>query len=363
LRKRIFISDCEGPIGSNDNAFELTSHFVPDGDQVFAVLDKYDHVYSKISKKRDYAEGNTSRLVLPFLLAYDVTNRAAEEFCSSTLTLRKGSKETLNYLQEVSMPFIVSTSYEHYLRVLCKEVGFPLGNTFCSQTNFDKYQLTPQEKSKLRFIAREIAAMSSTAFPLYRRSHADSLMDDKMLAKRLDKILWKDIAKMHCGEVISDVNTAPSTKKVHAIQHIINLTSSSLENVMYVCNDVADPEAVTYVREGGGLVVAVNGDETALRNANVAVLSDNSVALTVLADIFLRFGKAKALEAAGNFDRDSLWKSSTALILLNSLFEFYPGDWPKVRILSEWNMAATIKESNATRQNLRAEPANSPVSL
>ena len=350
MRKRIFISDCEGLIGCNDNPFELTSHFVPEGDQVFAVLDKYDRVYSKKSKKRDYAAGNTSKLVLPFLLAFDVTNQAADEFCAATLTLRKGSKDTLNYLQEVSEPFIFSTSYEHYLRAICKEVDFPLGKTFCSKINFDKFQLTLEEKQRLRFFAWEIAAMSSIAFPFHKRSYRDSILEDEKLVKRLDEILWNEIAKMGCGEIFSCVNIAPATVKVRAIQDIVNMTSSSLEDVMYVCKDVADAEVVSYVREGGGLVLAVNGDETALRNAEVAVLSDNSVALTVLADIFLRFGKAEAMAAAGNFDRDSLWKTSTSLILLNRLFEFYPANWPQVRVLSEWNMAATIKESNAFRK-------------
>ncbi len=31
---RIFVSDCEGPISKNDNAFELTASFVQDGDML-----------------------------------------------------------------------------------------------------------------------------------------------------------------------------------------------------------------------------------------------------------------------------------------------------------------------------------------
>ena len=32
--KRIFISDCEGPISKNDNAFELAANFIPNGDKL-----------------------------------------------------------------------------------------------------------------------------------------------------------------------------------------------------------------------------------------------------------------------------------------------------------------------------------------
>lgn len=44
--KRIFISDCEGPISKNDNAFELSSNFIPNGDKLFTNISKYDDVYS-----------------------------------------------------------------------------------------------------------------------------------------------------------------------------------------------------------------------------------------------------------------------------------------------------------------------------
>ena len=33
--KRVFVSDCEGPLTKNDNAYELTAQFVPDGDKIF----------------------------------------------------------------------------------------------------------------------------------------------------------------------------------------------------------------------------------------------------------------------------------------------------------------------------------------
>ena len=49
--KRVFVSDCEGPISKNDNAFELTSHFVPDGDKLFTVMSRYDDVLAEVIRK------------------------------------------------------------------------------------------------------------------------------------------------------------------------------------------------------------------------------------------------------------------------------------------------------------------------
>ena len=57
--KRIFVSDCEGPISKNDNAFEITASFVPNGGKLFTVVSKYDDVLADVLKKPDYTAGST----------------------------------------------------------------------------------------------------------------------------------------------------------------------------------------------------------------------------------------------------------------------------------------------------------------
>ncbi len=78
--KRLFISDCEGPISKNDNAFEATAHFVPNGDRLFALISKYDDVLADVVKKPGYNAGDTLKLILPFLKAYGVTDKGLREF-------------------------------------------------------------------------------------------------------------------------------------------------------------------------------------------------------------------------------------------------------------------------------------------
>ena len=74
-RKRVFVTDCEGPISKNDNAFELAAHFIPDGDRFFANISKYDDVLADVVKKEDYKAGDTLRLILPFLKAYGANDK------------------------------------------------------------------------------------------------------------------------------------------------------------------------------------------------------------------------------------------------------------------------------------------------
>ncbi|MFQ6074292.1 MAG: hypothetical protein ACE5KC_03635, partial [Candidatus Bathyarchaeia archaeon] len=68
--QRVFISDCEGPISKNDNAFELATHFIPEGDSFFTLISRYDDILADIVKKPGYKAGDTLKLILPFLKAY-----------------------------------------------------------------------------------------------------------------------------------------------------------------------------------------------------------------------------------------------------------------------------------------------------
>ena len=42
MTRRIYVTDCEGPLTRNDNAQEIAERFLPDGAEFFARLSKYD---------------------------------------------------------------------------------------------------------------------------------------------------------------------------------------------------------------------------------------------------------------------------------------------------------------------------------
>ena len=90
--KRIFVSDCEGPISKNDNAFELAANFVPNGDALFANISKYDDVLADVLQKPGYSAGSTLRLILPFFKAYGVSDGQMEDFSANNIVLIANSK-------------------------------------------------------------------------------------------------------------------------------------------------------------------------------------------------------------------------------------------------------------------------------
>ena len=80
-----------------------------------------------------------------------------DDFSAENIILIANSQTTLRHVQAVADAFIVSTSYEHYIKALCKATEFPYKNTYCTKVSLDKFGITPQERGRLREVAQEIA--------------------------------------------------------------------------------------------------------------------------------------------------------------------------------------------------------------
>ena len=353
--KRVFISDCEGPISKNDNAFEITSTFVPDGDKLFTVISRYDDVLADVVKRPNYKAGDTLRLILPFLKAYDVTDRKIWDFSAKNLILISNVKETLQYLRNIADSFIVSTSYEHYIKALCQALEFPYENTYCTRLSIDKYFITEKEKTKLKEIAKEIAQMPTIEIPQKTKSLKDFPKTDQETVRRLDEIFWKEITGMKSGRMYSEVNPIGGDEKAEAVEDVVHRLGVALKNVMYVGDSITDVEAFKLVKENEGLAVSFNGNQYAVKNAEIAILSENSLVTAVIADIFCRFGKEQTLSLVENWDRETLKKSKENPAIINHLFALYPKELHKVKIITRENMEVLAQESSEFRKKVRGE--------
>ncbi len=353
--KRVFISDCEGPISKNDNAFEITARFVPNGDKLFALISKYDDVLADVLKKPGYSAGSTLKFIVPFLKAYDVTDRQMEKFSAQNLILIANSKDTLQHVRAVASAFIVSTSYEHYIKALCRALDFPYENTYCTKLRLDKYVVSEKEKVRLKDIAKEIAQMYMIAIPPAAKTVKDFSAADQETIGRLDAIFWSEIASMGLGKIFSDVTTVGGSQKAEAIEDAVEGLHAQLSDVMYVGDSITDAEAFKLVRENGGLTVSFNGNQYAVKNAEAAVLSENSTVTAVIADLFCNVGKQQTLQMLENWNRETLRKSAVSQPLLDKLFALYPAALPKVQIVTAENMETLAKESSEFRKKVRGE--------
>jgi len=354
-RQRIFISDCEGPISKNDNAFELANHYIPDGNRLFMLISKYDDVLVDIVKRPGYKAGDTLKLILPFLKAYRVTNQAITGYSSKNVLLVPQAKEMLHYVQDFMPSFIVSTSYEQYMRALCDLVNFPFENVQCTRLDLDKYTITEKEISQIKRLREKMVTMPIPETPRGAESLKDFPKDYQDTVNKLDEIFWKELSQMHVGAIFREVNPVGGDEKAEAVQNISAQLKSGMHNVMYVGDSITDVSVFRLVREGEGLTVSFNGNAYAVREAEIAVLSENAIVTAVLVDAFQRFDKKGVMRLVQEWSPSTLDKFGLTPSLKKRVFELCKKRLPRVEVVTSQNRDRLMEESASFRKKVRGE--------
>jgi len=331
LSKKVFISDCEGPISINDNAFELAGHFIEDGEKFFTVVSKYDDIL--VNEVKGYYTGGTLKLIAPFLKAYGATNENITEF--SNVQLVPGAKEMLNFVKSIMHSFIVSTSYKQYIHALCDLTGFPFENTYYTSLIVDQCSVDEEEKQKLMEFRKTI--VENPNFEI------------------LDKIFRDEILKLSVHEIMKNVNPVGGEGKKKAVLDIINKYGFKESDIMYVGDSITDVEALKFVKKSDGLAISFNGNEYAIRSAEVAVMADNTSLISIIADLFNKFGKIKVINFINSYI-DNHDNAFNKYIVNNSLKEIINQvNLPKIAVITDENYERVVNESKTFRNIVRGE--------
>lgn len=352
---RVFISDCEGPISKNDNAFEITAHFLPRGDYFFSLVSKYDDVLADVVKRPGYRAGYTLKLITPFLKAYGVTNKKVEEYSAENIILIRGARETLQQAMEAMPSFIVSTSYAQYISVLCARVGFPYENVYCTKLDMDKHPIDKVEALKLKQLRKEIAALPMIEIPKGARSMGQLSEQSREVVRRLDRVFWEEVPSMAVGGLLEEVKPVGGEEKAEAVREISEKVGCGLGEAMYVGDSITDVQAFQIVKEGGGLTVSFNGNEYAVRNAEVAVLSENAIVTAVLAEVFSKLGREGVLELVEEWNSSALRRYCSDKKLLKIVSSTYSEKFSRVEHVTRDNVDRLVEESSSFRKTVRGE--------
>jgi energy-converting hydrogenase A subunit R len=353
--KRVFITDCEGPISKNDNAFELTSKFIPNGDKVFSLISKYDDILADVLKKPGYNPGDTLKLILPFLKAFDATDKQMREFSAANLVLISDSRASLKYMRSLTDAYIVSTSYEHYIQALCAAIDFPFESTYCTKLVLDNYDLSDKERKRLKDIAGEISQRPIIRIPDSAKSVMDFSDEDRTTIGRLDEIFWSDIVSMRIGKIIADVSPVGGKQKAEAIKAAIKRSRVELGDVFYVGDSITDVEAFKLVRDNGGLTLSFNGNQYAVHSAEIAVMSESNLVTAFIASLFGRVSKKEVLETLRCWNRNYLEASCASEPIVRKLLKRHPRVLPKVKIVTPENEKLLAQESSEFRRGVRGQ--------
>lgn len=340
--EKSFITDCEGPLTLNDNAFELAAKVIENGDELFKVLSLYDDYLADVVKVENYKAGNTLKLILPFFACENLTNRDMVEFSQNNIYSVRDSKFLLSYLKKAMNIYIVSTSYGQYIEAVSNYMDVDFKNTFYTDVDVDVLNLDDGEIEKIEQFKKLILENP----------------DDYEL---FDDIFFNQITKMGIYEKIKDIEVVGGEGKKLAIDKIIERDGIDINNILYIGDSITDVEPLQFARKNNGISISFNGNEYPLKVAEIAIVSPSAVTTAVIANIYAKYDKNKVLKFIEDYnDSDNLkelfGKYDIDLEIGEKFFEVFEGkDYPIIQTVTDKNYEDILKSSKHMRNNIRGQ--------
>lgn len=339
--EKSFITDCEGPLTLNDNAYEMAAKFIENGGELFKILSLYDDYLVDVVKMKDYKAGNTLKLILPFFVVENLTNSDFIEFSKNNIYAVRDSKFLLNYLKEAMNIYIVSTSYGQYIEAVSDYMDVPFENTFYTNVDIDCLELTPDEIQKVS-------------------EFKDLILENPDDYKMFDDIFFNQIAKMGIYEKIKDIKVVGGQGKKLAIDDIIKRDSINTDELLYIGDSITDVEPLEFARKNNGISISFNGNEYPLKVAEIAIVSPSAVTTAVIANVYAKNDKDKVLEFINDYNISNDLKNlfddySIDEEIKNKFFEVFAENYPLIQIITDDNYEDILKISKDMRNNIRGQ--------
>lgn len=335
--KKSFITDCEGPLTLNDNAFELSDYFIENGDELFKILSLYDDYLADVVKKPNYKSGNTLKLILPFFMAENLKNKDLISFSQNNISLVNDSNFLINYLKESMNTYIVSTSYGQYIEAVANYMDLPFENTYYTKVDID---IDFEDTEKIKGYKKLILANP----------------DDYEL---FNKIFFEEMVELSFYDKIKDVEVIGGLGKKLAIDDIIARDNIDVNEILYIGDSITDVEPLNFARENNGISISFNGNEYPLKVAEIAIVSPSAVATAVIANIYSSHDKNTVLEFIKEYNSSRNFKELFNKFgidenIKNRFFIlFEKGNYPIIKIITDENFDEILKESSKMRNEIR----------
>jgi energy-converting hydrogenase A subunit R len=241
------------------------------------------------------------------------------------------------------------------MRAFCDVVGFPFENVYCTKLDLDKYKISEKEVMRLKKLREEMVKLPIPEIPKGAKSLDDFPQALRETMKRLDEIFWQEISSMNVGKILREVNPVGGEEKAEAVQNIITHLRIGLQNVMYVGDSITDVSAFRLMRKGKGLTVSFNGNAYAVKETEIAVLSEDAAVTAILAHAFNKFGKSFVKKLAEDWELSTLERLGLAQPLKKRFFKLHEKRLLRVEAVTSKNMDKLMKQSSSFRKTVRGE--------
>ena len=255
----IIFFDLEGPLATQDNAYDLMKLF-PNGDKIFESISRYDDILT-LENRPGYEPGDTLALIAPFLVYHKIKEGDIVSLAQQA-NLVKGATQLIARLKEHAWKiFCISTSYEQYALHITQRLGISPQNVACTAFPLDKIvkTLCKDEFPCLEAVEKEILNIQTT--------------DDDGIKRSLDRFYWNILPKTSMKIIFEQVKPMGGQHKVEALKRLAQEQNELLSNCVVVGDSITDFKMLQTIDQAAGLAIAFNAHEYALPYATMGLAS------------------------------------------------------------------------------------------
>ncbi len=348
---RYIVCTCRGFLAKNNDLRDLCERFIEDGGHFFDILERYDKLTSYVLNREDATSGSYYKWCVPFLKAFGATDHLIHKYSVEDLQMLGNAKRTMTYISNLMPSYITTSTYEHGMMEVMERLSTPLIQLNCTTLCIDQCMMGRAESRKLRDLAKEISELEVPE-RFYELNVPTELLDeDIQIIKKMDDAISNRIPDAGAMSLMESTDAITSHKKAYKMLDIRRLTAIDLDCTMYIGSSSTDFQPMDLVRDAGGLSVAYNGEEFAVRGCNVAVLSEDTTIGAMLAAVFSDKGPQAAMEMADNWSREYLRKMDFPdRNILDRFLTEHPKELPEVYAVTEKNVDEVSKRSDSYRK-------------
>jgi predicted HAD superfamily phosphohydrolase len=359
-----FICSCRGFITKNNSMRDLCARFIRNGERFYDAFRRYDDLVCYVLGREEASSGNRGKWIVPFLKANGATDHSLMEASRASLQIMPGADAAMRYVSQLMPTFIATTLYDHTMMPVMEALDAPLVGMSCTEMEMDTTNLGRTEARRLREVAQEIASLKvpKTEYKLNVPMELDG--HDVEIIRTIDRILEEEIPGTACHTLMESVGAMTSNRKAYNLLDIRRQTNIDLDCTMYMGSSRTDFQSMDLVKDSGGLSVAFNGTDYAVRGCNIAILSNDATVGAVFAEEYYNGGIQSALDLAANWERKYLKNLDFSdRHLLSTMLAAHPRKLPEVYVVDRGNEEEVADRSDSYRKKLlgpRHVPDNLP---
>lgn len=310
----LVVLDVEGPQVLNDIAFETTVELAKHcslggeiGREFYKRISNIDDIWGifhKIPCDPSYSPGHTLKVMLPFFVAMAATEKELYQIARKNLRIVPDIKEVLAALQKNYEVWMISTSYDWFIRAYCDYVDFPFDHTYCTKVeNYEQTLITIDEHTLLLLFMEHTATLA----PIIEYDHktGEIAPDHQRCYDTITKFVWETIYKTPLGNLLRTVRPIGQTQKIEALKEIKRRTGFLKKNIMYVGDSITDEEVMRWLKKEG-LTMAFNGKGRVCDLSDLMYIGESAIAILQVARNFAEHGRDATLKYHYNTPQDTI---------------------------------------------------------